>query len=97
MLQMLCIGPVSQSDRITEINTFILKHEIYLSDGDQKLVNAYLDKLSEVVRLMKSEPAETATQFSETREPPRSATTYVEAYELREQLKDRIRAVLQHL
>src|SRR4030095_5040724 len=82
--------------RIAEVNSFVLQNEIYLSDGDHSLVNQYLKALGEMVEWSKREETDPEIQerVSLTDEIPREATAAARAFDLRDQLLDRVRSAL---
>ncbi len=79
-----------------EINSYILKNEIYLSDGDHALVDSYLQALGEMITWIERE-GDSATQaaMSLTAEIPRDVLAVGRAYNLRDELKARIRKLLE--
>lgn len=83
-------------ERIAEINAYVLENEVYLADGDHALVNRYLQALGEMVSWVRrqGDPA-TSMLMSATAEIPREALAVVRAFELRDELKARVRKVLE--
>lgn len=86
----------SLKQHMAQINSYILKNEIYLADGDHELVDSYLQALGEMVSWIQREgDSDTKTAMSLTAEIPREASAVVRAYELRDKLKARIRKALE--
>jgi hypothetical protein len=83
-------------ERIAEVNSYVLENEVYLADGDQELVNRYLEALVEMISwaLREADPA-TRILLEKTAEIPREATAVLRAFDLRDQLKSRVRKALQ--
>ena len=83
-------------DRIAEVNSFVLENELYLADGDHELVNRYLSSLGEMVSWAKREgdPA-TRILLQNTAAIPREATAVVRAFDLRDQIKERVRKAIE--
>jgi len=82
--------------QIAETNSYVLKNEIYLADGDHELVDSYLHALGEMVDWVQREGAGgTRAAMTATSEIPRDALAVARAYELRDELKARIRKSLE--
>ena len=82
-------------DRMAEINSYVLKNEIYLADGDHELVDSYLRALGEMISWsqLHADPL-TQEQLAETGTIPGGADCMARAFELRDTLKNRIRKAL---
>jgi hypothetical protein len=82
--------------RIADVNSYVLENELYLADGDHDLVNRYLEALGEMISWVQREgdPA-TRIRLEDTADLSREAAAVVRAFELRDQLKDRVRKALQ--
>ena len=82
-------------DRIARINSYVLKNEIYLSDGDHELVDSYLRALGEMISWsqLHADPV-THERLAETGGIPSGADCLDRAFELRDKLKNRIRRAL---
>ena len=83
-------------DRIARVNSYVLENEPYLADGDHELVNQYLAALGEMVAWAgrEGDPA-TKVLLHDTGAIPREATAVVRAFDLRDQLKERVRRAIQ--
>lgn len=81
--------------RIAEVNSYVLANELYLADGDHALVNRYLEALGEMISWVRRE-GDPATQvlLDDTAEIPRTAIAVTRAFDLRDQLKERVRKAL---
>jgi hypothetical protein len=83
-------------DQIAEVNSYILKNDVYLADGDHELVDAYLQALGEMISWAQREgDAETQASMEATRPLSKEAGAVVRAFELRDKLKNRIRKALE--
>jgi hypothetical protein len=86
----------SLKHHVAQINSYILKNEIYLANGDHALVDSYLQALGEMVNWIQREgDSATKAAMSDTAEIPRDALAVARAYGLRDKLKARIRKVLE--
>lgn len=84
------------TNQIAEVNSYILKNDIYLADGDHKLVDAYLRALGEMVSWAQREgDVTTQARLLDTGDLPREAGAVVRAFDLRDRLKNRIRKTLE--
>jgi len=82
--------------QMAQINSYILKNEIYLADGDHELVDSYLRTLGEMVHWIEQEgDSATKAAMEKTSAIPRGAVAVARAYEFRDKLKARIRKVLE--
>lgn len=82
--------------QVALINSYILKNEIYLADGDHELVDSYLQALGEMVDWIQREGGSaTKVAMEDTAAIPRDALAVARAYGLRDKLKARIRKVLE--
>jgi len=82
--------------QMAQINSYILKNEIYLADGDHELVDSYLRTLGEMVHWIEQEgDSATKAALEDTSAIPRGAVAVARAYEFRDKLKARIRKVLE--
>ena len=83
-------------DQIAEVNSYILKNDVYLANGDHELVDAYLQALGEMISWAQREgDAETQASMEATRPLSKEAGAVVRAFELRDKLKNRIRKALE--
>ena len=82
--------------RIATTNAYVLENEIYLADGDHQLVNQYVVALGQMMTWARKEgdPA-TRALLHTTADIPREATAVVRAFDLRDQLKERVRRAVQ--
>jgi hypothetical protein len=82
--------------QISDFNATLMRTEIYLEDGLADLSNRYLNAVAEMVRYIQREGTESQRKhMAVTRELPPEALVVVRAADLREELKRRIRQVLE--
>lgn len=78
--------------RIGDVNSYVLRNELYLADDVHELVNRYLKALGEMASWARQQAdTETKVAMHNTGRLPSGVTAIARALELREQLKNHVR------